>query len=290
MNDHKLDRTEQFVGREGQDRLRRLSVAVVGVGGLGTHVTQQLSFLRVGKLCVIDAGPFKESSRNRYVGSRHDDAVGTPKIDLAERMALEIEPATEVRKVHDSFISVEGYETILAADYVFGCVDKDGARLVLNELCAAYERPYIDIATEIPPEDVQRFGGRVCIAGDGKGCLYCRGVLDLEEARRQLGGPEAQREHERIYGVRATAVDGGGPAVVSINGVLASLAVTEFLAWATGLREPHRLLSYRGNQGKVTLATDPPAPDCFYCHSVFGRRQEANVERYIAAGVGTWLR
>jgi hypothetical protein len=287
--EHALDRTEQFVGRDGQEKLRGLSVTVVGAGGLGTHVTQQLAFLRVGKLALIDPGPFKESSRNRYVGSRHDDVAGRPKVELAERMALEIEPTTEVRRIPESFVSVDGYESIIAADLVFGCVDKDGARLVLNELCSAYERPYIDVATEIPPDDGRRFGGRVCISTGGKGCLYCLGVLDLDEARWNLGGPELEREHERIYGVRRAALAGGGPAVVSINGVVASLAVTEFLVWASGLRDPHRLLNYRGDVGKFTRPTQDPA-ECFYCGNVFGRREAANVERYIAAGIGSWLR
>jgi len=161
---------------------------------------------------------------------------------------------------------------------------------VLNELCSAYKRPYIDVATEIPPDDVRRFGGRVCIADGGKSCLYCLGVLDLEEARRQLGGPELERDHRRIYGVDAAALPGGGPAVVSINGVLASLAATEFLVWATGAREPHRLLSYRGAQGKVTVSVDPPSLDCIHCRGVFGQGAIANVERYLAAGVGGWLR
>jgi hypothetical protein len=290
MHEHALDRTEQFVGREGQATLRKLSIVVVGAGGLGTHVTQQLAFLRPGRLAIIDAGPFKESSRNRYIGSRHDDPVGVPKVELCKRLAHEIEPAMEVLPIHDTFVSEQGYEAIIAADYVFGCVDADGARLVLNELCSAYTRPYIDVATEIPADDVRRFGGRVCIAAGGKGCLYCLGVLDLDEARRQIGGPDLDRDHQRIYGVKAAALPGGGPAVVSINGVLASLAITEFLVWATGLREPNRLLSYRGAAGKVMLSVNAPSLDCIHCRGVFGRRESANVERYIAAGIGAWLR
>jgi hypothetical protein len=178
----------------------------------------------------------------------------------------------------------------MSADCVFGCVDQDGARLVLNELCAAYERPYVDIATEIPPGEVRQFGGRVCIATGGRGCVYCLGLLDLDEARRQIGGPCVERDHERIYGAPAAALPGGGPAVVSLNGILASLAVTEFLVWTTGLRAPQQLLSYRGTQGKVTLGIEPPLADCYYCQSVFGSRGAGNVERYISAGVGKWLR
>ncbi len=274
MPEHALDRTEQFVGREGQARLRRLSVTLLGGGGIGSHLVQQLTYLRVGRLA---------SSRNRYIGSRFDDPVGMPKVELAARTAAEIEPATEVLQVREGLRSAAAIEAVVSADYVFGCVDNDGTRFILNELCAAYARPLIDVATEIPPEAPMQFGGRVCIAAGGTGCLYCLDVLDMDEVKRDLGGPELARDHERMYGVPAPALPGGGPAVVTLNGVLASLAATEFLVWATGLRSPHPLLTYHGDSGKVTRSPSAPSADCYYCRSVFGTRERANVERYILA-------
>lgn len=290
MSENPLDRTVQFVGREGQDRLRAAHVAVVGVGGLGTHVVQQLAFLRVGRLSLIDSEELKSTSRNRYVVSRWDD-VGKRKVDVARAYVLEVEPTTDVQTIHESLVSNEAFAAIRGSDYVFGCLDSDGARLVLNELCSAYARPYIDVATEIPPEDPRQFGGRVCVARKGEGCLYCiQDALDRDEAQRVLGGPNFVRDQEQLYGVRAAELPGGGPAVVTVNGVVASLATTEFLLWATGRREPKRLIKYRGESAKVTVSVDSPEADCYYCRSVYGQCERANVERYIAAGMGAWLR
>jgi len=53
------------------------------------------------------------------------------------------------------------------ADYVFGCVNSEGARLILTELCAAYARPYFDSASDIEADDRSRYGGRVCVAWRG---------------------------------------------------------------------------------------------------------------------------
>jgi hypothetical protein len=78
--------------------------------------------------------------------------------------------------------------------------------------------------------------------------------------------------------------------VVSINGVVASLAITEFIVGVTGIRPPHHLLTYYGHLGKVTVNTDEPRPDCYYCKGIRGYRARADVERYIRAGVGRWLR
>jgi hypothetical protein len=47
--------------------------------------------------------------------------------------------------------------------------------------------------------------------------------------------------------------------VVSINGAAASLAASEFMLAATGVRAPNRLLTYNGRTGKVTVSTDEPA-------------------------------
>ena len=55
------------------------------------------------------------------------------------------------------------------------------------------------------------------------------------------------------------------PSVVSLNAVVASLAVTEWTAWTTGLRVPASLLDYRGARGVVLTNADDPRPDCYYC-------------------------
>lgn len=291
MSENPLDRTIQFIGKEAQARLRTLRVAIVGVGGLGTHITQQLAFFRVGQLALIDSEELKKTSLNRYVGVRHNDPIpGTRKVDLGERLVTSIDPSIQVQKVFDSLVSEAAFEAIIAADYVFGCLDNEGSRLILTELCAAYERPYFDLASDILPGDVASYGGQVCVAWDGASCLVCLGVLDLGEAQRELANPELKRDIETIYGVRRSDVDEGGPSVVSINGVVASLATTEFLVGVAGLRRPAQLLTYRGNRGTVTARAEPPSPGCYYCKGIRGRRAEADVQRYLRDGVGKWIR
>ena len=88
----------------------------------------------------------------------------------------------------------------------------------------------------------------------------------------------------------ADLLDVAGPSVVSINGVVASLAVTEFMLRVTGIREPNRLLTYHGRTGKVTVSTDEPVPDCYYCKGLWGTGDRADVQRYIREGVGAFLR
>lgn len=120
--------------------------------------------------------------------------------------------------------------------------------------------------------------------------MVCLGQLDMGEAQQELGGPEARKLREAIYGVERNYLGRAGPSVVSINGVVASLAVTEFMVGVTGIREPQRLIIYRGNMGRVLASDDVPKPDCFYCKGLWGQGDRADTRRYIRAGVGAFLR
>jgi hypothetical protein len=183
--------------------------------------------------------------------------------------------------VDSSLFSREAVEAVSGADVVLGCLDRDGVRLFLTELTAAYALPYFDAASEIRTEGGLAYGGRVCVSVGGEGCPMCLGVLDVAEAQRELAGAAAEADRRAIYGVEAGALGRAGPSVVSINGVVASLAVSEFLVFVTGLRPPNRLLTYYGHAGKVTVSSDRPYPDCYYCRGLRGVRGEANLERYF---------
>lgn len=112
----------------------------------------------------------------------------------------------------------------------------------------------------------------------------------MREAQQELGGHEARKLREAIYGIKKDQLGRVGPSVVSINGVVASLGVTEFMLGITGVREMLRLITYRGDVGKVLVSQDSPQPDCYYCKAIWDRGDEVDVRRYIRAGVGTFLR
>ena len=280
----RYDRNVRFFGQEGQDALGSASAAVVGVGGLGTHVVQQLALLGVGSLVLIDSEEVDETNRNRYVGLRHDDPVpGMRKVDLGSRLAGEINPEVKVISIAQCLRSQPAFEAILRSDYVFGCLDNEGARLILNELCLAYDKPYFDLASDILDEGT-RFGGRVCVVRGGTGCLVCYGELDIEAAQIDLMSDEQRRDHAAIYGIPLDALGKAGPSVVSINGVIASLGVTEFMLMATRMpRQPRKVLKYHGWRGIVTLVKEDPDPDCFYCLQIRGKGDDADVQRKLKA-------
>jgi len=282
MNTGRFERQIRLFGKEGQSRIQNARVAVIGTGGIGSHVIQQLAFLGIGCLTIIDPDELERSNLNRLIGARHDDPIpGTKKVDIANRLVDSISQSVKLYTVPKELRTKEAFTEIKKSNYVFGCVDNDGSRLVLNELCSAFEIPYLDLASDIiKDEHSLDYGGRVFVNFDNNGCLCCYKVISLSNASLELESPETQIDREKIYSVPQKYLDETGPSVVSIDGVVASLAVTEFMVMVTGLREPTRLLTYRGHLGIVNKSEDRPCPNCYYCKSVRGRRDNTNIDRY----------
>lgn len=283
--DDRFARNIALFGGEGQRRLLETSVAIIGVGGLGIHVVQQLAFLGVGKFTLIEPEELDTTNRNRYVGSRFDDPIpGTLKVDIAERLIRSVDPAVPILKVPRSLLSQEAFAAVRASQWVFSCLDQDGIRLVLAELCLAYRVKLVDLASDVVTDGARlHYGGRVCVCQGGNGCLMCMHVIDPNEAAMQFENDQAIQDRRTIYGVDPAVLGRTGPSVVSINGVVASLGVTEFMVAVTGLRAPQRHLEYYGEAGKVMVSQDLAVADCWYCRNVFGAGHAAEVERYLAA-------
>jgi molybdopterin-synthase adenylyltransferase len=264
----RTDRNERLFGAEGQRAIARKRVAIAGLGGLGSHVAQQLAYLGIQDLRLIDDDVVSESSLNRLIGAFPADTVaGRLKVEVIARHITSIEPAMKATVFPFPLEDPRSWLAFETADAVIGCVDNDGARLQLTEIAMRAGVAYLDLASDIDPS-LPSYGGRVFLSLPGVRCLSCVGVLDQNEITLMSMNEDERAVHARLYGVDVGALGSAGPAVVSINGTVASLAVTEFMLWATGIREPFTYLVYLGHQALIRRNTDPPAPSCFYCRPI----------------------
>lgn len=262
MDSERYARHATFFGEQGQRRLSESSVGLVGLGGLGAHVVQQLAYLGVRRFQLIDDDEVSVSNLNRLVTATSDD-VGRAKVDVAARTIEDIQPEAQVTKVARTFLPDSTPPSLAEVDALFGCVDSDVPRMLLTRFASTYALPYIDLATDITPDGV--YGGRIVFARDGERCLSCLGELDQHELARAQMSDEQRAADDAIYGVDRAALADGGPSVVSVNGVIASLAVTEFMVWRTGLRHPKGYLTYRGDLAMVSHRPDVERDYCGYC-------------------------
>ncbi len=268
----RFDRNIKLFGAVGQEEIEATHVAVAGVGGLGSHVAQQLAYLGVRRLTVIDPDRVGISNLNRLVGATPEDAeLRRSKVDVARRTVLAIRPDATVETVTEPIGSAEADEVLASAHVLFGCLDDDVPRLVLTEMSSGCAIPYIDSASDAGEEGgFLWYGGRIVVSHGGRRCLSCCGELDQRALAVASMTPEQRAADQAIYGVDRSLLGAGGPSVVSVNGVVASLAVTEFLALVTGLREPIGRLTYYGHRGIVTVPEECDSSNCYYCSTLYG--------------------
>lgn len=257
----RYSRNELLFGAEGQRRIKGARVGIVGLGGLGSQVAQQLGYLGVLDFVLVDRDTVTKSSLNRLIGAGADD-VGTAKIAVADRMLTTIQPDVRVITKETMLPDEAAQDALSDTTYIFGCLDEDGPRLTLTELAMSLGITYLDLASDVLPDG--EYGGRVVVA-KGNGCLYCLGEIDQEALRRASLSEDQRRAHDDIYGIDRDDLDEAGPSVVSLNGVVASLAVNEFMLDVTALDKPARFILYYGKQRGIRKRTTEPETGCPYC-------------------------
>jgi molybdopterin/thiamine biosynthesis adenylyltransferase len=280
-----FDRQLPWFTEEGQRQLSRLRVGIAGCGGTGAHVIQQLSYLGCRDIVLIDDDKVDATNMNRLVTATPAD-IDTPKVILGRRLAKGICPDTCVMALDIQIQSLKAIDALKGVDVIFGCVDNDGARLMLNEIALAYMIPYFDLAVGIDAHDgkVANAGGRVAVVQPDGPCLYCMGEIDPEEASYYLASP-AERIDREMRGY-VTGMDVKAPSVVSLNGLITSMAINEFIAFFSGIRPVIPLTSYdligtgRAEKGQwLGPLAFKPKPLCIQC-SLAGVGDDSDVHRY----------
>src|SRR5216117_1071495 len=95
-----FDRQVRAFGAAGQQRLQSFRVGIIGLGGTGSVVAQQLAYLGVRNLLLIDPENVEESNLNRLVLASKSD-VGKSKVDVARGGIQQIRQDAEVEAVRD---------------------------------------------------------------------------------------------------------------------------------------------------------------------------------------------
>ena len=254
------DRNVRAFG-DGQQKLQRMSIGVVGLGGIGSIVIEQLAHLGVGRLTLIDFDNLDITNLNRVAGASRAD-IGTSKVEVAKQHIKRISPHINVIALHGSVLKESHARSLLDCDIVFSCTDSHGSRAVLNQLAYQYFIPVIDTGVRIDARDgtIISMAGRVQMLAPGLPCLACGNLLDAEEVRRDFLSDKQRKEDPYITGHRVPQ-----PAIISINGTVASLAVTMFLAATVGVPSPGRHLLYLIGESVVRRIGGDPAPDCIVC-------------------------
>jgi molybdopterin/thiamine biosynthesis adenylyltransferase len=264
-----FDRQVRAFGPELQRVLAKMCVGVVGAGGTGSAVLEQLTRLGVGHLVIVDPDSLETSNVSRVYGSHADDAW-LPKVDIAGRHARRIGVGARVETVAGSAVFQRVAERLLDCDFVFGCTDDHLGRSVLGTLAVWHYIPVLDTAAAIRSDggSIQEITGRVTVLFPGTACLVTRNRISSARVRAESTALVAAREAERLRREGyAPELEGIAPAVVAFTSAVASYAVVELLQRLGGFMDDVRRsteIVIRFHEGEVRSNATPPSTDC-YC-------------------------
>jgi proteasome lid subunit RPN8/RPN11 len=224
-----FDRNIRAFGGDVQRTLSSLRVAVVGCGGTGSSVSEQLVRLGVRDLTLIDPETLTASNVTRVYGSTPAD-IDRPKVDVLGEHLVSIAPDLHLVRIPDVITKETVARRLVGADVIFGCTDDNAGRLVLSRLCAFMMTPVIDCGVLLTTDHaglLDGIHGRVTLLYPGTACLVCRGRIDLARASAEM--LTVDERESRVAEGYAPALGAVEPAVVTFTTAVAAAAVSELL-------------------------------------------------------------
>ncbi|MBW1981316.1 MAG: ThiF family adenylyltransferase [Deltaproteobacteria bacterium] len=180
---HVLQRYERnlgVVGLSGQATLLRAKVMVVGLGGLGGHVLDQLSRSGVGRIAAVDADLFDLTNLNRQLlALRH--TVGTKKTNAARERVAAVNDAVQLISwdIPLEELPDMAYEGL---DLIFDCLDQIPTRLHLQEKASRFHLPIVHGA-------IGGWYGQVAVVQPDSGLLGALYGKKRQGIEKDLGNP-----------------------------------------------------------------------------------------------------
>ena len=138
-----LDRQIKLIGEEKTDILQSKTVAVFGLGGVGSFALEALARAGVGKIIVCDGDVVDVTNINRQLYALHS-TVGVPKTVLAKARILDINPDAQVEE-YNLFFSKETLHQFdfSGVDYIVDCIDTVTSKILLVEAAKSAYKPII---------------------------------------------------------------------------------------------------------------------------------------------------
>jgi adenylyltransferase/sulfurtransferase len=239
------------VGPSGQAKLGASRVLIVGVGGLGSPVTQYLAGAGVGCLGLVDPDDLEASNLQRqpiYAAAE----VGQSKVALAQAAALRINPSIRV-ETHAVRLSADNALDLIAAyDLVVECSDNFRTKFLVNDAAVLAGRAAVFAS-------VYQFEGQLMVyrPAPEHACLRCLWADAVAD------------------GVVGTCAEAGvlGP-VPGVFGSLQALIALKLLLGVAGTLAGELLLldfmSFSSTKLKAPRRRECAAPDCAHIRGMRG--------------------
>jgi tRNA A37 threonylcarbamoyladenosine dehydratase len=132
MSDNWLERSALLLGNEKLEYLKSLTIAVVGLGGVGAYAAEMLARAGVGNMIILDADSINPSNKNRQLLAL-ESTMGMPKAQLMYNRLMDINPSLKITVIKE-FLTQENVDEILSQrpiDYIVDAIDTLSPKIAL---------------------------------------------------------------------------------------------------------------------------------------------------------------
>jgi len=232
MSDDFTSRTAMLLGEDGAIKMKAATVAVIGLGGVGSFAAEALARAGVGRLILVDGDIISNSNRNRQLIAL-TSTMGRNKAEVMSERARDINPDCRAEAHAAQYRPGESEYLLDGCDYVADCVDMVSAKLALAETCRDKKIPLIAAMGCGNKLDPTRF--RTADIYDTAVCPLCR-VMRRELKARGIEHlrvvysdepPMGQTEKDPVIG---KAVPGSVSFVPSVAGLIIAGEIVKAIA------------------------------------------------------------
>lgn len=295
-----FNRQALIFGEVGQQRLSKAKIGIIGLGGVGSLVNEELARLGVGEIVAVDPEKLEPSNRSRVVGSRRWDSqdwlvnskwqmlkrlgkrLAKNKVEVARRVAREANGDIRYQAICGDIVDRKTAMKMADVDYLFLCADTMQSRLVFNALVHQYLIPGVQIGSKVTVDHAGTVGdvfsvSRMVLPYSGGGCLLCNQLIDSGRLQDEAISEEERKRQAYVKDVKA-------PSVITLNAVGAAQGVDDFLIGFQGMFRASAKAGYRQHfvrerhWSKVELARNE---SCLHCGtkpgSIYGRGDRASL-------------
>jgi len=261
--DPQHDRQARMLGDLGQETLNRLRVAVVGLGGVGSVLVEELARLGVGELVLIDDETVDRTNLPRLIAAEPED-VGRLKTELAVRNALRANPDVRTVPVTRRVEHPKALAEIARCDWIFLAADGDAARHWVNAAAQQYLIPATQVGVKVPltaQGEVGQIHTATRLILPGSNCLWCCRLIDPTRLAIDMQPAAERKAADYVPGVPA-------PSVITLNTLAAAEALNHFVLATAGLHQDesdHASVIHRPRTRQRDLQDPRHDPDCRWC-------------------------
>ncbi len=232
-------------------KLPDITIAIIGLGGVGSVLCQSLAHVGVRKFILIDDDVVENSNLIKLVGAGPKN-IGEKKhkviTDMIDNIAgIHTNPVIVDKKY--LLTTKNDIDDILKnVNFVFCSVDRQNGREQVNSLCVRNRIPFIDCGVGMAESDgvVKDIVGQTIMVLPGWPCLQCFGKQDTL----------SYRDKKIPY--------------IQINSIIANLAVMEFVKYISDFAENYHMIYYSMmNQNVESMMFDKSMPKCSLCRSIY---------------------